>query len=349
MASQRDASAIRYVGRYRLLRRLAVGGMAEVFVAERAGPSGGSPLALKCILPQHAAVGEFVDMFLAEARIAGMLRHENIVRTYEFGMVDGEYFIVMELLAGLTVRKLSDGYTRRGTHLPRPAAVAIVRAIAAGLNYAHERCDAEGAPLGIVHRDVSPQNVIVTRHGGVKLLDFGIAKSSARIDATREGALKGKLRYMSPEQCRGVADRRSDVFACGLILYELTLGRSAYRGKSDEELFACALEARYEPPRSIDPSYPAELEAVIACALQPAPEDRHPSGAALAADLAIAARSLGPPATAAVLAELVADEQASVSAVEAMIAAEQSGRARAATIELEDGTHTDLDSIELLA
>ena len=189
-------------------------------------------MVIKRILPQLATKTDFVEMFLDEARIAATLQHPNVVQMYDVGVVDGNYFIAMEYLHGEDVRSLQRTLHRQDKRLPLEHALNIVIGVASGLHYAHEKVGFDGKPLEIVHRDVTPQNVIVTYDGAVKLLDFGIAKASNRFGETRFGTLKGKVPYMSPEQCRGEPlDRRSDIFSLGIMLYELTLGKAALSGQ----------------------------------------------------------------------------------------------------------------------
>ena len=205
------------LGRYEVLGSLARGGMAELFVARLAGIEGFSRrVVVKRVLPGLAGDREFVDMFLEEARLAATLEHRNIVQVHDIGHDEEGHFFAMELLQGSDVAHVLRALSPRRAELPLAIALEIARGACAGLHYAHERLGPGGAPLGLVHRDVSPQNLFVTFDGAVKLLDFGIAKAAHRIadSATRSGTLRGKLPYMSPEQCRGeVLDRRSDVFS----------------------------------------------------------------------------------------------------------------------------------------
>ena len=195
--------------------------MAEIFLARIRKMTGFQKMVvIKRILPQLAQNTEFVEMFLDEARIAATLEHPSIVQTYDVGVLDENFFIAMEYLHGEDVRSVMRMLRNRNLKLPIEVALHIVISACAGLHYAHEKVGFDGHPLEIVHRDVSPQNIIVTYEGGVKLLDFGIAKASNRLRETRFGTLKGKVPYMSPEQCRGEPlDRRSDIFSLGIMLY----------------------------------------------------------------------------------------------------------------------------------
>ena len=211
------------LGRYEILRPLARGGMAELFLARATGIQGFEKLVVvKRILPEMARDTDYVEMFLEEARLAAGLHHSNIVQVYDIGEDEAAPFFAMEYLHGEDVRTLLRAAALRRARVPVEHALSIAIGVAAGLHHAHEKRDPDGRPLGIVHRDVSPHNVAVTFDGGVKLLDFGVAKTRRRASATRHGTLKGKLGYMSPEQCRGdELDRRSDVFAVAILLWEL--------------------------------------------------------------------------------------------------------------------------------
>ena len=282
------------LNKYRLLAPLGRGGMAEVFLARAEGIRGFHRLlAVKRILPQFAGDAEFVRMFLDEARIAATLHHPNIVRVFEVDIAGGQVFYVMEYLHGHSVaallRRLADG----GVRPPLDAAVAIAAAVAAGLHHAHERHSADGQPLHIVHRDVGPGNAIVTYDGHVKLIDFGIARAAGNLHRTQYGLFRGKLPYASPEQCRcEPLDRRSDVFSLGVVLYELTTGQPPFAADGDRELLRAVSEARFTPPRELDPSYPPGLEAIVRKALAASPDERYPSARALRGDLKALASQL---------------------------------------------------------
>jgi serine/threonine-protein kinase len=307
--------AVPFEERFQLVRRLAMGGMAEVLLARPLPAIGQEPVVVKRILPRYANQPEFVAMFHNEARVAQLLRHPNIVRTFEFGTAEDAYFIAMEYLDGVTTRDLLQACLRRGEPVPYGHAIAIVSQVCAGLHHAHELTDRDGKPLQLVHRDVSPQNVVVTRQGAVKLLDFGIAKSLAAHGETGVGKLKGKLAYLSPEQCRGVCDRRSDVFAAGLLFYELTIGQRAYRGANEDEVVTRVVTGRIDPPRLLRSDYPLELAQVLGRALARSPDGRYATAAEFAAALEEARVALALESSPTALAALVACVQADQRAI----------------------------------
>jgi serine/threonine protein kinase len=280
------------VGRYQLVRRLAVGGMAEIYLARLPGVGleGFEKLVvLKRILPQHALDPELLRMFLDEARLSATLTHPHVTEVHDVG-TDGEApFFAMEYVHGQNLRQLTHAH---GGPLPLPHAVGIVAAAAAGLHYAHEKRGPGGEPLNIVHRDVSPSNVLVSYDGAVKVSDFGIAKWAYQRTQTQEGALKGKFAYMSPEQCRGKAlDARSDVFALGTILYEVTTGRSPFAAETDFEILNKIVSGTPEPPRLPDGGeYPPALAEIVMRALAREPGDRTPTAQALQIQLEAFAR-----------------------------------------------------------
>jgi eukaryotic-like serine/threonine-protein kinase len=208
-------------GKYLLLDRVAVGGMAEVFAAKTFGVEGfESLLAIKRILPTMVEDDEFITMFIDEARIAAMLSHANLVKIYDLGKFEDTYYIAMEYISGRDVRLLIDKFRKKGQPVPIPMAIFVMSKIAEGLDYAHRKKDAQGRDLHIIHRDISPQNVLISYEGEVKIIDFGIAKAAGRIQKTQAGILKGKFGYMSPEQVRGIPiDHRSDLFSAGVVLY----------------------------------------------------------------------------------------------------------------------------------
>src|SRR5579862_2154731 len=282
------------LGRYQLIRRLAVGGMAEIYLARLLGVGieGFEKLVvLKRILPQHALDPELLRMFLDEARLSATLTHPHITEVYDVGADGDAPFFAMEYVHGANLRELMRAHARGAGQAPGEAAplelgyaIGIVAAAAAGLHYAHDRLGPGGEPFGIVHRDVSPSNVLVSYDGAVKVSDFGIAKWALQRTRTQEGTLKGKFAYMSPEQCRGrPVDRRSDVFALGTILYELTTGGAPFTGDGDLEILNRIATGVAPPPAwpAEQGSYPPALAEIVMRALAPDPDQRYPTMQAL--------------------------------------------------------------------
>jgi serine/threonine protein kinase len=275
-------------GKYELVSRLAAGGMAEIFLARTKSIQGFEKyLVIKRILGHRTQDPEFVRMFLDEARVAATLDHPNIVQIYDVGHVDNEYFIAMEYLRGHNLIEIVRAGAKLGyAKPPLEHVVSVMTQTCAGLHYAHEKRDFEGRSLEIVHRDVTPQNVVVSFDGSVKVVDFGIAKAATREVETLAGTLKGKIGYMSPEQCRGGGvDRRSDVFAAGIILFELTTGKRLYHERSDFDTLKKIIEGPVPSPRDLLPFYPAFLNAIVVRCLQKNPDDRYQSARDLHSDL----------------------------------------------------------------
>jgi eukaryotic-like serine/threonine-protein kinase len=234
------------LGRYQLLSRLAVGGMAEVYLARQGELSGFKTLVVvKKVLPNLALKPDFIAMFLDEARIASMLDHPNVVRILEVGRTESEYFLAMELVQGKSLAAVLQQSERAKTPLPHGLGALIVANAAAGLHYAHQLTDAAGRLLGLVHRDVSPQNIMVSFEGSVKVIDFGIARALGRLGDTNSGSLKGKLGYMAPEQARGEpVDARADLFSLGVVLWECVAGRRLFLRENE---LATLRAVVYEP------------------------------------------------------------------------------------------------------
>jgi eukaryotic-like serine/threonine-protein kinase len=219
---------------------------------------------VKRLHPQLAIDPEFVRMFLDEARIASTLHHANVVQVYEIGEHAEPYYIAMEHLHGHDLRDTMARLTGRRVRVGFAQALSIARAVASGLHYTHERTDAAGKLLGIVHRDVSPHNVLLTYSGGVKIVDFGIAKASSQLSRTRTGVLKGKVAYMSPEQAMGEPlDRRSDVFCIGILLWEMTTGRWLYRRRTELDTLNAVVDNRPPRPSRVVSEYPRDLEKLV--------------------------------------------------------------------------------------
>jgi len=257
------------LGKYEVIRQIAVGGMAELYLARTVGMEGFEKLVcVKRILPQYANNPSFVNMFLNEARLAATLHHPNIAQVYDIGQEQGEYFFAMEYVHGEDLGRLVATAQESGVPISLDCALTLVSGLCAGLHYAHEKASPEGKPLGVVHRDVSPTNVLVSYDGAVKLVDFGIARAGGEPSQSAVG-LKGKISYMSPEQGRGktALDRRSDVFSVGAILYELTTGRRPFVDETEYAVLQQIVNRDADPPSSVMPGYPPALEAIVMRAL----------------------------------------------------------------------------------
>ncbi len=273
-------------GRYVLLERIGAGGMAEVFRAVAHGAEGFQrTFVLKRIRSDRSESTNFVDMFVNEARISALLDHENIVQTYDFGEVEGCYFLTMEYLRGRDLSTILRELATRNLSLD-PATVAfVVLQVVRGLAYAHGLISSTGVPLNIVHRDVTPSNIMLLRSGGVKLLDFGIAKTQGEFtlgENTETGVCKGKLPYLSPEQVEGQPlDHRSDLFTLGVLMWEALTGRRLFVGRTDYETMQNVLERPVVAPSTLRPGIPPALDAIVLRALQRRPDDRFPDARAL--------------------------------------------------------------------
>jgi serine/threonine protein kinase len=253
------------LGRYEIVQRLALGGMAEIYLARMSGLAGfAKHVVLKRILPSHARDAEFVRMFFNEARYAATLDHPNIAHVYDLGEEQGLHYFTMEYLHGEDCRTLLRELSQRSLSLPLEHALTIVVGAATGCHFAHELTGDDGHPLGLIHRDVSPSNVVVTYAGAVKLVDFGIAKATNLEDVTAVGVTKGKLAYMAPEQCRGESlDRRVDVYALGVLMYELATQRRAFAGQNDAQVMWAVITGEVPPPSTHKPDLAPTLEAII--------------------------------------------------------------------------------------
>ncbi len=267
------------LGKYKLVKLIAAGGMAEVYLAKQAGAAGFEKLVcLKRILPHLARDKQFVEMFLNEARLAARLDHPNIVSIFDLGETNGNYFIAMEFIDGPNLRAVGKRAAELNELLPVPEVVKIISMAAAGLQYAHDLTDEQGRPLGLVHRDISPDNILVHRNGAAKVVDFGIAKAANSSGATRTGTLKGKVAYMPPEQLRGsTLDRRTDVFALGVVLYEMLAGKRPWDADSEVALIGKIMTEEAPPLAEVRPDLPEELLAIVERALAKDREQRYQS------------------------------------------------------------------------
>ena len=275
-------------GRYLLLDRIDVGGMAEVFRGRIGGVEGFERMvALKRILPGIAADSDFVEMFVDEAKLAVQIQHANVAQTYELGLCNGSYFIAMEYVSGVSLRTMWDRARSRSRLLPIAMSCHIIQKVCEGLDAAHrKRDDRTGEDIGLVHRDVSPQNILVSFEGEVKVIDFGIAKAANKVSKTQAGVLKGKFGYMSPEQVRGIElDNRSDIFACGIILYELMVGGRLFLGESDFSTLEKIRNVEMVPPTRLNKNLSTHLERIAMKALSKNRDDRYRWASEMAEDL----------------------------------------------------------------
>lgn len=264
------------VGQFDVLMPFVAGGMAQLYIARHTGLGNTARhVVLKSILPQFAGNPAAVAMFLDEAKVAAAMDHPNIARIFDFGHDRGRPYIAMEYVHGVDLRSLQRHVVEKRRVFPLPHAIGIVGQIAAGLRHAHHRCDPRGKPLQIVHRDISPANILCGYDGAVKIIDFGIAKAAERTSETQTGVIKGKAAYMSPEQVRGrPVDHRADLFALGIILYELATQERCFRANSDFDAMMAIAEGRFRKPSEVVPGFPVALETVILRALSVDPEAR---------------------------------------------------------------------------
>ena len=271
------------LGKYEILALLALGGTAEIYLARIGGAAGFEKyVVVKCLHDHLADDQEFVKMFLDEARLAAHLDHSNIVQTMELGEHEDRYYMVMEFLAGLSLAMIvrRAGERLAGGRLPAPMSLNILAQACAGLHYAHEKAQ-NGKPLNIVHRDISPQNLVVSFEGVVKVVDFGIAKAELRETKTRSGTIKGKFAYMSPEQCIATnVDRRTDVFALGVIAHELLTGRRLFKKPSPYETYQAVIECNVEPPSKLNVELDPAIDPIIMKAVAKDKENRYPTAEA---------------------------------------------------------------------
>jgi serine/threonine-protein kinase len=284
------------LGKYELVRHLASGGMARVYLARLSGVGGFERhVVLKTVRPERVEDQSYLSMFLDEARLIAALHHQNIAQVHDMGVADdGTYYLAMEYLHGETVRSILEQARERTLRLPLALATTVIGAAAAGLHHAHDRRGPDGSPLGIVHRDVSPSNVICGYDGSIKLIDFGIAKAQARTTQTATGFVKGKAGYMAPEQALGhPVDRRSDVFALGIVLYELSTQSRAFRAASEFEAVQRIVRGDLVRPTRVCSDYPSELEDVVMTALETDPDDRFQDADEMRRALELTAHHLG--------------------------------------------------------
>lgn len=277
----------RLFGKYYLLELINVGGMAEVFKAKMFGVEGFEKIvAIKRILPEVAEDAEFIKMFVDEAKIAVKLQHPNVVQIFELGKIEDSYFIAMELINGKDLKTIRKRLKRVDLLMPVEQSAYIISQVCDGLDYAHRKTDEKMNPLNIVHRDISPQNMIVSYEGTVKLIDFGIAKAKSKSTKTQVGMLKGKFSYMSPEQVSGQPiDRRSDIFSLGVVFFEMLTGKRLFLGKNDVETLEKIRKAEVLPPSVFNSAVPPELDRIVLKALAKDREDRYQWASEFSEDL----------------------------------------------------------------
>lgn len=268
---------VRIVGRYALYGKLATGGMATVHFGRLLGPVGFSrTVAIKRLHPQYAKDPEFVAMFLDEARLAARIQHPNVVATLDVVALEEELLLVMDYIRGEAFSRLLRAARRKGIEPPMSFIAAIVSGMLHGLHAAHEVTDERGQPLRVVHRDVSPQNVLVGVDGVPRLLDFGVAKAGARVQVTKDGQVKGKLSYMSPEQLTGQpVDRRADLFAAGVVLWEALTGKRLFLADDTQEIIHRIVDLPVPPPSLLNPAVPPAFDKIVARALEKDPNARY--------------------------------------------------------------------------
>ena len=289
-SAARTLQALKVLGSYELVRPLAQGGMADIYLGRTAEDR---HVAIKVLNKERSREPEACTMFLQEARVVALLDHPNIARVLDVDVTaEGHHYLAMDYVHGADLRELLSAASQFSRALPYDTAIAVVMGAAAGLDHAHRRCTADGKPLRLVHRDVSLSNIMVGHDGTVKVVDFGIASTAIQTVHTSPGIVRGKASYMSPEQCMGDrVDHRTDVFALGVVLYELTTGARCFAGKSDFERMLAVVRGEYHQPADIIPDFPIELTQVIQTALSIDAAKRYPSAAALIEALARVAKA----------------------------------------------------------
>jgi len=273
--------------KYSIVEKLDAGGMAEVWKGKSSSLGFDKLVAIKRVLPNLAKNKKFIAMFLDEARLSLYLNHANVVQTFDIGVSGETYFIVMEFVDGSNLKSILDIAHEKGFRIPQEQAAYIGIEVCKGLSHAHSRRDPQGRPLGIVHRDISPPNILLSREGEVKLVDFGLAKATSQLSLTDPGVVKGKFSYLSPEAAHGEkVGHLTDVFATGIVIWECLAGRRLFEGATDLETVQLVRQAHIPPLRDFNPEVHPALEAVVRRALSADPRKRHENAAELAHDLA---------------------------------------------------------------
>ncbi len=271
--------------KYRVTDKIDAGGMAEVYRGFSESAVGGikKAVAIKRILPNLTKNKKFIQMFLDEARVSMHLQHANIVGVFDIGMAETAYFIVMEFVDGANLKTLIESLRRQGRRMPLPQVLYLMMEVCKGLQYAHDAIDPEtGRELGIVHRDISPPNILVSKRGEVKLVDFGLAKATSQLETTDPGVVKGKFSYLSPEAASGKeVDRRADIFAVGILMYELITGKRLFIGETDYQTVDLVRQAKIPSLAGQNAEVSPELEAVVQKALAREPDERYGQAADL--------------------------------------------------------------------
>jgi len=281
-----ESQPIRF-GKYLLLEKLAVGGMAQLYRGKITGIQGFEKLiAIKTILPHLSGEKELLNSFIDEAKLAALLHHQNIVQIYDFGPMEGSYFIAMEYLFGRDLRHIFSKSQEKNFPLSNELALFIISRICSGLDYAHQLRDFQGNPLNIIHRDISPQNIFVTYEGEIKIVDFGIAKAASQSTITQFGMIKGKIAYMSPEQASGQSiDHRSDIFSTGILLYEMITQKRMFTGPDTLQILAKVSKAEFEPPEVAHSGLSPKIYKILNKALVKDPDHRYQSCGEMLADI----------------------------------------------------------------
>jgi len=298
--------------RYTITERLDQGGMAEVFRGVAESLQGfKKSVAIKRILPSLTKNDKFVSMFLDEAKLSLYLQHANIVQVFDIGVTDASYFLVMEFVDGCNLKAMLERLKEKGRRIDIPLAIYLMLECCKALNYAHSAENPENhEPLNIVHRDISPPNILLSKMGEVKLVDFGLAKANSQIESTDPGVVKGKFSYLSPEAASGIqVDHRADIFAVGIILWEMFTGRRLFYGDTDYQTVELVRQARIPSIAALNPEIEPELEAIVRKSLARDPDDRYHSAADLGDALAQYLFSRRMKVTARDLAAMVKDTQ----------------------------------------